>query len=108
MRSVAHIYKQYRDIMHARCLFDFDDMILDLIDAIQTHPRLKYDLQEQYQYVLVDEFQDTNNAQMKILSLILDAPVNEGRPNIMVVGDDDQAVYKFQGAELSNILNFKN
>ena len=108
MRSVASIYKQYRDVMHARCLFDFDDMILDLIEAIQKHPRLKYDLQEQYQYVLVDEFQDTNNAQMKILSLILDAPVNEGRPNIMVVGDDDQAVYKFQGAELSNILNFKD
>lgn len=108
MRSVAGIYKQYRDTMHTRCLFDFDDMILDVIEAIQTHPRLKYDLQEQYQYVLVDEFQDTNNAQMKILSLILDAPVNEGRPNIMVVGDDDQAVYKFQGAELSNILNFKD
>jgi len=108
MRSVAGIYKQYRETMHTRCLFDFDDMILDVIEAIQTHPRLKYDLQEQYQYVLVDEFQDTNNAQMKILSLILDAPVNEGRPNIMVVGDDDQAVYKFQGAELSNILNFKD
>ncbi|MCF7864890.1 MAG: ATP-dependent helicase [Candidatus Pacebacteria bacterium] len=107
MRSVAHIYKQYREVMHARCLFDFDDMILDVIEAIQTHPRLKFDLQEQYQYVLVDEFQDTNNAQMKILSLVLDAEVNEGRPNIMVVGDDDQAVYKFQGAELSNILNFK-
>lgn len=107
MRSVANIYKQYREVMHARCLFDFDDMILDVIEAIQTHPRLKFDLQEQYQYVLVDEFQDTNNAQMKILSLILDAEVNEGRPNIMVVGDDDQAVYKFQGAELSNILNFK-
>lgn len=107
MRSVSNIYKQYREVMHARCLFDFDDMILDVIEAIQMHPRLKFDLQEQYQYVLVDEFQDTNNAQMKILSLILDAEVNEGRPNIMVVGDDDQAVYKFQGAELSNILNFK-
>lgn len=106
--SLANVYEKYREIMHEKCLFDFDDMILDVIEAIQNHPRLKYDLQEQYQYVLVDEFQDTNNAQMKILSLILDAPVNEGRPNIMVVGDDDQAVYKFQGAELSNILNFKD
>lgn len=108
MESMAHVYEKYRQIMHQNCLFDFDDMILDVIEAIQKHPRLKYDLQEQYQYVLVDEFQDTNNAQMKVLSLILDAPVNEGRPNIMVVGDDDQAVYKFQGAELSNILNFKD
>lgn len=104
--SVAHIYTVYRETMHAKCLFDFDDMILDVIDAIQSHPRLQFDLQEQYQYILVDEFQDTNAAQMKIMSLILDAPVHEGRPNIMVVGDDDQAVYKFQGAELSNILSF--
>ncbi|MBU3668381.1 MAG: ATP-dependent helicase [Candidatus Taylorbacteria bacterium] len=108
MMSVQHIYEEYRNVMHQKCLFDFDDMILDVIEAIQKHPRLKFDLQEQYQYILVDEFQDTNNAQMKILSLIADAPVHEGRPNIMVVGDDDQAVYKFQGAELSNILNFKD
>lgn len=107
MKSVAYIYRKYRKIMHERCLFDFDDMILDLISAIEKNPRLRYDLQEQYQYILVDEFQDTNNAQMRIVRLIADAPVHEGHPNIMVVGDDDQAVYKFQGAELSNILNFK-
>ncbi len=107
MHSLLRIYEKYREYMHAKCLFDFDDMILDVIEAIQKHPRLKFDLQEQYQYILVDEFQDTNNAQMKILALILDAEVHEGRPNVMVVGDDDQAVYKFQGAELSNILNFK-
>lgn len=107
MKSVAYIYRKYRKIMHERCLFDFDDMILDLISAIEKNPRLRYDLQEQYQYILVDEFQDTNNAQMRIVRLIADAPVHECHPNIMVVGDDDQAVYKFQGAELSNILNFK-
>jgi DNA helicase-2/ATP-dependent DNA helicase PcrA len=107
MKAVAHIYREYRHIMHTRCLFDFDDMILDLISAIELNPRLRYDLQEQYQYILVDEFQDTNNAQMRIVKLIADAPVHEGHPNIMVVGDDDQAVYKFQGAELSNILNFQ-
>jgi DNA helicase-2/ATP-dependent DNA helicase PcrA len=107
MKSIASIYREYRQIMHTRCLFDFDDMILDLISAIETNPRLRYDLQEQYQYILVDEFQDTNNAQMRIVKLIADAPVHEGHPNIMVVGDDDQAVYKFQGAELSNILNFQ-
>jgi DNA helicase-2/ATP-dependent DNA helicase PcrA len=107
MKAVAHIYRTYRQRMHTRCLFDFDDMILDLISAIDKNPRLRYDLQEQYQYILVDEFQDTNNAQMRIIRLVADAPVHEGHPNIMVVGDDDQAVYKFQGAELSNILNFK-
>lgn len=108
MRTVQKMYAEYRSVMHSRCLFDFDDMILDLISAIEHNPRLKYDLQEQYQYVLVDEFQDTNNAQMRIVKLVADSPVHEGKPNIMVVGDDDQAVYKFQGAELSNILNFKS
>ncbi len=107
IKVVSGIYRQYRETMHARSMFDFDDMILDLIAAIESHPRLRHDLQEQFQYILVDEFQDTNNAQMRIIKLVADAPVHEGKPNIMVVGDDDQAVYKFQGAELSNILNFR-
>lgn len=104
---LADVYDLYRKKMTSKAFFDFDDMILDAIESIEKHPRLKFELQEQYQYVLVDEFQDTNNAQMKLVNLILNAPVNEGRPNVMVVGDDDQAVYKFQGAELSNILNFR-
>ncbi len=107
MEILADVYDLYRKKMTNKAFFDFDDMILDAIEAIEKHPRLKFELQEQYQYVLVDEFQDTNNAQMKLVNLILNAPVNEGRPNVMVVGDDDQAVYKFQGAELSNILNFR-
>ncbi len=107
MMALAEVYDLYRKNMAKKALFDFDDMILDAIDAIEKHPRLKFELQEQYQYILIDEFQDTNNAQMKLVNLILNAPVNEGRPNVMVVGDDDQAVYKFQGAELSNILNFQ-
>ncbi len=108
MRALSGLYEKYSTEMHQRGLFDFDDMILDLISALEKHPRLRYEIQEQYQYLLVDEFQDTNGAQMRLLSLIADAEVNEGRPNLMVVGDDDQAVYKFQGAELSNIIDFKN
>lgn len=104
---LADVYDLYRKKMTSKAFFDFDDMILDAIEAIEKHSRLKFELQEQYQYILVDEFQDTNNAQMRLVNLILNAPVNEGRPNVMVVGDDDQAVYKFQGAELSNILNFR-
>ena len=104
--ALAEIYEKYITEMHRLALYDFDDMILDLIKATEEHPHLRYELEEQYQYMLVDEFQDTNDAQMRLLRLITDAPVNEGRPNVMAVGDDDQAVYKFQGAELSNILNF--
>jgi DNA helicase-2/ATP-dependent DNA helicase PcrA len=107
MDVLADVYDLYRKRMTNKAFFDFDDMILDAIESIEKHPRLKFELQEQYQYILVDEFQDTNNAQMRLVNLILNAPVNEGRPNVMVVGDDDQAVYKFQGAELSNILNFR-
>lgn len=107
MLALAQIYANYREIMHSKGYYDFDDMILDVITALKNNPALRYEIQEQYQYVLVDEFQDTNDAQMRLLRYITDAEVNEGRPNIMAVGDDDQAVYKFQGAELSNILNFK-
>jgi len=107
MLSLAQIYAKYREVMHGKGYYDFDDMILDVVTALKNNAGLRYEIQEQYQYVLVDEFQDTNDAQMRLLRYITDAPVNEGRPNIMAVGDDDQAVYKFQGAELSNILNFK-
>jgi DNA helicase II / ATP-dependent DNA helicase PcrA len=105
--AFADIYKDYRKSMLEKGYYDFDDMILDCKSALRQNPSLRYQIQEQYQYILVDEFQDTNGAQMELLELITDAPVNEGKPNIMVVGDDDQAVYKFQGAELSNILNFR-
>jgi len=104
--ELADIYEKYISEMHRLALYDFDDMILDMIMAVKEYPHLRYELEEQYQYMLVDEFQDTNDAQMRLLRIITDAAVNEGRPNVMVVGDDDQAVYKFQGAELSNILNF--
>jgi DNA helicase II / ATP-dependent DNA helicase PcrA len=104
--EVASIYEKYIAEMHRLALYDFDDMILDMITAVKEYPHLRFELEEQYQYMLVDEFQDTNDAQMRLLRIITDASVNEGRPNVMVVGDDDQAVYKFQGAELSNILNF--
>jgi DNA helicase-2/ATP-dependent DNA helicase PcrA len=107
MKALADIYAVYRETMHQKGYYDFDDMILDTLTVLRNNPGLRYEIQEQYQYVLVDEFQDTNDAQMRLLRYITDAQVNEGRPNIMAVGDDDQAVYKFQGAEVSNILNFK-
>ncbi|MFA6797512.1 MAG: ATP-dependent helicase, partial [Candidatus Paceibacterota bacterium] len=106
--AVSDIYTKYRQVMHEKSYYDFDDMILDCLNTLEKNPSLKYEIQEQYQYILVDEFQDTNEAQMRLLKIITNAEVNEGKPNIMAVGDDDQAVYKFQGAELSNILNFKN
>lgn len=106
LREVATVYEQYQTTMFNQGYYDFDDMILDVLKTVAVNPTLQYKLQEQYQYVLVDEFQDTNDAQMRLIWLLTNNPASEGRPNIMVVGDDDQAVYKFQGAELSNILEF--
>ncbi|MEX1026960.1 MAG: ATP-dependent DNA helicase [Candidatus Paceibacterota bacterium] len=105
--ALADVYEQYSTEMYRRGYIDFDDMILDTIQAVEQNTVLRSELQEQFRYILVDEFQDTNDAQMRLLHAITDSPVNEGRPNLMVVGDDDQAIYKFQGAEISNILNFR-
>jgi len=105
--ALADVYEAYQSAMEKEGYFDFEDMILDVMTALKNNPALRYELQERYQYILVDEFQDTNDAQMRLIRLLSDAPVHEGRPNVMVVGDDDQAIYKFQGAEISNILSFR-
>lgn len=106
LRSLAHIYSQYLAIMQAAELIDFDDMIMQVVHAIEVNPDLRYELQEKYHYIMVDEFQDTNLAQMRILRNLTNNPVVEDAPNILVVGDDDQAIYGFQGAEVGNIIKF--
>jgi DNA helicase-2/ATP-dependent DNA helicase PcrA len=106
MRSLARIYSAYRDAMKKAGYYDFDDMLLDVVSTLEAHPALLADLEERYQYILVDEFQDTNDAQLRLVRNLGSAAVNEGKPNIMIVGDDDQAIYRFQGAEISNILDF--
>ncbi len=107
LRAVAGIYYEYLLAMQGRSLYDFDDMILRTVHALEVFDELRLNLQEQYQYILVDEFQDTNDAQMRLLWNLSNNASSEGRPNIMVVGDDDQAIYRFQGANLSNILDFR-
>lgn len=106
LRAVTAVYDQYMARMQDAGLFDFDDMVLHVIHAMEVMPELRFNLQEKYLYVLVDEFQDTNLAQMRILLNLVNNEVNEGRPNIMVVGDDDQAIYGFQGATVGNIHSF--
>lgn len=108
LRAMASIYYMYINRMAEAGLYDYDDMILNIVHALETQPDLKFNLQEKYQYILVDEFQDTNLAQLRILFNLTDNPVNEGRPNIMAVGDDDQAIYSFQGADINNIKRFQS
>ena len=106
--ALSEVYELYQQELNKRKLYDFADMIMRVVHALESRPDLAYELQEQYQYFLVDEFQDTNAGQLRLLTALASHPVNEGRPNVMVVGDDDQAIYAFQGAELSNILGFKD
>ncbi len=104
--AFADIYQLYNDQLEKEKLFDYDDMILIAIEGIETNLDLKYSLQEKYQYIQLDEFQDTNEAQFKLVKLLSDNPVNEERPNILAVGDDDQAIYSFQGAHYSHMERF--
>jgi len=106
LRALSGIYDKYLTIMQESELIDFDDMIMQVVHAIEVNPDLRYDLQEKYHYIMVDEFQDTNLAQMRILRNLTNNPIVEDAPNILVVGDDDQAIYGFQGAEVGNIIKF--
>ena len=106
LRDVAKVYEAYLLTMQERSLYDFDDMILRVVHALDTFPELRYNLSEKYQYIMVDEFQDTNLAQMRIIHTLTHNELVDESANIMVVGDDDQGIYSFQGAEISNIVNF--
>ncbi|MBC7512637.1 ATP-dependent helicase [Candidatus Saccharibacteria bacterium] len=107
LRAVSFLYYQYLIQMQEAELYDFDDMVLRVVHAMEVFPDLTYNLQEKYLYVMVDEFQDTNLAQARILHTLTSTPSGD-ESNIMVVGDDDQAIYSFQGAEVGNILNFRD
>ncbi len=107
LRALSFIYEKYLTDMQKASLYDYDDMILRVVHAMEVFDDLRFNLQEKYQYIMVDEFQDTNMAQMRILHNLTNNPVQDDTPNIMVVGDDDQAIYSFQGADVSNIINFR-
>lgn len=106
--AAADVYESYLKTLAAQNLFDYDDMILRAVRALENNNDLRFSLQEQYQYILLDEFQDTNGAQLRLVELLTDNPVHEGRPNVLAVGDDDQAIYAFQGANYSHMLQFKD
>ncbi len=105
--ALADIYEKYTLEMNRQALYDFDDMIYLTARELEANDSLRNELEEKYQYIMIDEFQDTNEAQLSLVENLTRSPVNEGRPNVLVVGDDNQAIYKFQGAELDNIFKFK-
>lgn len=104
--ELADVYEKYNYEMHKKGLYDFDDMIFKVSRELTTNNILRNELEEKYQYIMIDEFQDTNDAQFALVQNLTSNKINEGRPNVMAVGDDDQAIFKFQGAELDNINKF--
>jgi len=104
--SLAEIYKNYVSFFRSNGFRDFDDLILDLNKKLEEHKLLRLNLQETFQFVLVDEFQDTSDAQMQLINLLSQPVELDIEPNLLVVGDDDQSIYKFQGANIKNILRF--
>ena len=100
-RDIKEVYELYEKRMKANNAVDFDDIIMLTVELLQDNPDILEYYQNKFRYVLVDEYQDTNYAQFVLTKLIAD-----GRRNIMVVGDDDQSIYRFRGATIENILNF--
>lgn len=103
-QELLQVYRRYEEMLKDAKRYDFDDMILETVHALENNEDMLRDLQEQYQYVLADEHQDVNGAQNKILELLVNFHDN---PNLFVVGDEKQAIYRFQGASLENFLYFE-
>ncbi len=103
LSELARVYEIYNQILLDEGLLDFGDLIMYTIELLRKRPNILKFYREKFKYVMVDEFQDTNWAQYELIKMLA-APKN----NLMVVGDDDQAVYKFRGASLSNIMQFKD
>ena len=100
-RDIRSVYELYQKKMRINNAVDFDDIIMMCVELLQNNPDVLEYYQNKFRYVLVDEYQDTNYAQFVLTKLLAD-----GRRNIMVVGDDDQSIYRFRGATIENILNF--
>ena len=99
--ELARAYGRYQELLHAAGFIDFGDQVSLALRLLRQSPAAREEIQERYRYVLVDEFQDTNRSQAELVSLIA-----ERHGNVTVVGDDDQSIYTFRGAAISNILEF--
>lgn len=102
-KKVAQIYKEYQSQLKKNNALDFDDLIMKTVELFQNNPEVLDYYQERFKYIMVDEYQDTNTAQFKLVSLL----AGKYR-NLCVVGDDDQSIYKFRGANIGNILGFEH
>ncbi len=102
-RTVARVYPAYQAALKEQNAFDFDDLLVKPVELLQNHTEVGDQYRNRFAFVLVDEYQDTNHAQFRFLQLVA-----EGHGNLMVVGDDDQSIYGWRGADLRNILDFES
>ncbi len=102
-RRIGEIYQEYQKQLKKNNAMDFDDLIVKTVELFQNNPDVLNYYQERFKYIMVDEYQDTNLAQFKLISLLA-----AKYKNLCVVGDDDQSIYKFRGANIENILNFED
>ena len=99
-KYISQMYSSYQDILDEKSKYEFIDMLTEAIYILQSQPSIRLRIQEQYQYIMVDEFQDTNNAMLVLINLLIK---DVEQPNISIVGDESQTIYRFQGANLKNI-----
>ena len=102
-QRIASVYEEYEKQMKANNALDFDDLLVKAVQLLKTQPDVLDYYQERFRYIMVDEYQDTNNVQFQFVSTLA-----AKYRNLCVVGDDDQSIYKFRGADIRNILNFEN
>lgn len=102
MKKVASVYREYQAALRKNNALDFDDLIVKTVELFQSCGAVLEYYQERFKYIMVDEYQDTNTAQFKFISLLA-----QKYENLCVVGDDDQSIYKFRGANIGNILGFE-
>lgn len=100
--KIAKLYEMYQDKLRSNNALDFDDLIMKTVELFATNPTVLRYYQEKFQYILVDEFQDTNISQYQLVSMLAKA-----HQNLCVVGDDDQSIYGWRGADIKNILGFE-
>ena len=99
---IAKVYREYQETLKKSNALDFDDIIVKTVELFQNNPQILDYYQEHFRYIMVDEYQDTNTAQFELIRLLAD-----GYRNLCVVGDDDQSIYKFRGANIRNILDYE-
>ena len=102
-KKVAEVYREYQAALRRNNALDFDDLIVKTVELFQNCGDVLENYQERFRYIMVDEYQDTNTAQFKFISLLASK-----YENLCVVGDDDQSIYKFRGANIGNILGFEH